>query len=66
MEHGNETEQTGEKGKQAKLSPIGFDRVARSYYGGSGRKIGAFREYIRACYLNPAGKAGAKLGRNVG
>ena len=51
--------------REARVS-IGFDRVARSYYGGSGRKIGAFREYIRACYLNSAGKAGAKLGRNVG
>ena len=44
VEHGNETKQTGEKGEQAYLFSIGLGRVAMSYYGGSGRKIGVFRE----------------------
>ena len=51
------------KSKQVHLIPIGCDRVARSYSGCSGLKIGAFREYIiRACYLNLAGKVQGKAG----
>ena len=51
VEHGNEIKLTGEKAErraeQANFPtgfPIGFGRVARSYYGGSGRKIGVFLE----------------------
>ena len=62
VEHGNETEQTTEKTELVNLIPIGSDCVARSYSGCSGRKFGAFREYITACNLNSAceikGKAG--------
>ena len=47
------------------VAVIGCDRVARSYYGCSGRKIGVFREYIRACYLNSAVKVKVKAGMKV-
>ena len=47
------------------VAVIGCDRVARSYYGCSGRKIWVFREYIRACYLNSAGNAQVKAGMKV-
>ena len=50
------------KSKQVHLIPIGCDRVARSYSGCSGREFGAFREYIRPCYLNSAGKVQDKDG----
>ena len=69
MEQGNETDQTGEKSEHLNglnLIPIGCDHVTRSYSGCSGRKIGAFREYIRTCYLNQPAKFKLQLGSREG
>ena len=50
MERGYERENILQRGERDNQFPTGFHHVARSYTGCSGRKIGAFREYIRALF----------------